>query len=117
MGAYGAALIAKHKNKTSSSILTKQQLQAFAHTSKAINCGLCTNHCNLTVNTFDDGSRHIAGNKCERPVSGKVNKEKLPNLYDDKYERLRNLKSIPGKRGKIGIPLVLNMYDTFTFLA
>lgn len=115
MGAYGAALIAKHKNKTSSSILTKQQLQTFAHTSKAINCGLCTNHCNLTVNTFDDGSRHIAGNKCERPVSGKVNKEKLPNLYDDKYERLRNLKSIPGKRGKIGIPLVLNMYDTLPF--
>ena len=75
MGAYGAALIAKHKNKTSSSILTKQQLQAFAHTSKAINCGLCTNHCNLTVNTFDDGSRVISGNKCERPVIGKVNNE------------------------------------------
>lgn len=115
MGAYGAALIAKHKNKTSSSILTKAQLQAFTHTSQAINCGLCTNHCNLTVNIFDNGSRHIAGNKCERPVSGKINKEKLPNLYDYKYERLRNLKSIPGKRGKIGIPLVLNMYDNLPF--
>ncbi|MFR5523761.1 MAG: hypothetical protein ACLTJG_02230 [[Clostridium] innocuum] len=31
-----------------------------------------------------DGAKHIAGNKCERPVTGKVNKEKLPNLYDYK---------------------------------
>lgn len=115
MGAFGAALIAKEKQATSSSILHKEQVEHFSHTSQAFNCNLCTNHCSLTVNTFADGAKHIAGNKCERPVTGRANKEKLPNLYDYKYEELMKLKGVPGVRGKIGIPLVLNMYDNLPF--
>lgn len=115
MGAYGAALLAKEKAKKPSAILHKEALKQFIHTSKATNCGLCTNHCNLTINTFQDGSKHIAGNKCERPVSGMTNTEKLPNLYEEQYERLFALKGIPGDRGKIGIPLVLNLFDTLPF--
>ena len=91
MGAYGAALIAKEKKATASSLLKKEDIDSFTHSSKAFHCALCTNHCNLTVNTFADGAKHIAGNKCERPVTGKVNKEKLPNLYDYKYEELLKL--------------------------
>lgn len=112
MGAYGASLLAKHKQHRTSTTITKEALANFTHTSIATNCGLCTNHCHLTVNSFHDGSKHIAGNKCERPITGNANKDNLPNLYDYKYEKLMNLKSIPGPRGKIGIPLVLNMYDT-----
>ena len=115
MGAYGAALLAKDKGRESSTILNKEEIRTFTHSSKATNCGLCTNHCNLTINTFSDGTKHIAGNKCERPVTGKVNKEKLPNLYDYKMEELLKLKGIPGIRGKIGIPMVLNMYDNLPF--
>ena len=115
MGAYGAALIAKKKKASASTILSKEEVASFTHSSQAINCGLCTNHCNLTINTFRDGSKHIAGNKCERPITGKANKEKLPNLYDYKYEELMKLKPVPGVRGKIGIPLVLNMYDNLPF--
>lgn len=115
MGAYGVALLAKNKQKPCSSTLTKEEVENFTHTSTATNCGLCTNRCNLTINLFSDGSRHIAGNKCERPITGKVNKDKLPNLYDYKYEELLKLKGIAGIRGKIGIPLVLNMYDNFPF--
>lgn len=115
MGAYGAALIAKEKGAASSTILSKEDVKSFTHTSQAFNCALCTNHCNLTVNTFADGRKHIAGNKCERPVTGKVNRDKLPNLYDYKYEELIKLKGVPGIRGKIGIPLVLNMYDNLPF--
>lgn len=115
MGAYGAALIAKNKKADASSILCMDEVAHFTHSSQAINCGLCTNHCNLTINTFQDGSKHIAGNKCERPITGKANKEKLPNLYDYKYEELMKLKPVPGIRGKIGIPLVLNMYDNLPF--
>lgn len=112
MGAYGASLLAKHKQHKPSTTITKQALANFTHTSIATNCGLCTNHCHLTINSFHDGSKHIAGNKCERPITGNANKDNLPNLYDFKYEKLMNLKGTPGPRGKIGIPLVLNMYDT-----
>lgn len=115
MGAYGAALLAMDKNKCESTIITKDELDSFTHTSTATNCGLCTNRCNLTVNTFYDGVKHIAGNKCERPISGKLNVHRLPNLYEFKYDELMKLKGVPGIRGKIGIPMVLNMYDNLPF--
>lgn len=115
MGAYGAALMAKDTNKTSSTIMNLQELENFTHEAKSINCGLCKNHCNLTVNTFSNNRKHIAGNKCERPTIGRIKKENLPNLYDYKYNYLRNLKSEKGKLGKIGIPLVLNMYEFLPF--
>lgn len=115
MGAFGAALIAKDKNIDHSTILDKEAVHNFTHSSQAFTCQLCTNHCSLTVNTFSDNNKLIAGNKCERPIRGTVSKEKLPNLYEFKYEQLRNLKPVSGVRGKIGIPLVLNMYDTLPF--
>lgn len=115
MGAYGAALLAKNRQKEKGTVLNKQEVENFTHTSKAVNCKGCSNHCNLTMNTFKDGTRHIAGNKCERPVSGTVNKQQLPNTYKEQYNYLTSLKGKPGKRGKIGIPLVLNMFDTLPF--
>lgn len=115
MGAYGAALLAKEKQPKKSTLLSLEEVKNFSHTSIATKCGLCNNHCNLTVNTFSDASKHIAGNKCERPTSGNVNKNKLPNLYDYKYEELLKLKSYKGPRGKIGIPFVLNMYEHLPF--
>lgn len=115
MGAYGAALSAKEKAHAPSATISKEELESFTHTAKAINCGLCTNHCSLTINTFADGSKHIAGNRCERPTTGKANPKQLPNLYTYKYERLLQYQSKQGTRGKIGIPLVLNMYDNLPF--
>lgn len=117
MGAYGAALIAKQKARGSSKIIKKAELEQFTHSTTATNCGLCTNHCSLTINTFSDGSHHIAGNRCERPITGKANSHNLPNLYTYKYEKLRNC-IVHGKtKGTIGIPLVLNLYDTLPFWA
>lgn len=117
MGAYGAALIAKNRCKENSSTLSFEDLQQFSHTSKAINCQSCTNHCNLTINTFKDGKRLIAGNKCERPVSGKEFKNDLPNAYRFKLDTLYNYEkqSKPGHRGKIGLPMVLNMFENLPF--
>lgn len=115
MGAYGAALTAKKKAKKQSSILSKKDVLAFQHKAQATNCGLCTNRCNLTINMFADGSKHIAGNRCERPIHGSTNSNPLPNLYTYQYERLLQYQGNTGKRGKIGIPLVLNMYDTLPF--
>lgn len=115
MGAYGAALLAKDKHQPTSTILSLNELQNFTHTSTATNCGLCTNRCNLTVNTFFDGTKHIAGNKCERPITGKANAQRLPNLYEFTYDELMKIKGVPGVRGKIGLPMVLNMYDHLPF--
>lgn len=117
MGAYGAALIAKDREKETSSIISAEKLKVFTHSSSAVNCKGCTNHCNLTINTFDDGKKLIAGNKCERPVSGKEFKTDLPNVYRYKLDELYSYanKSKAGNRGKLGLPMVLNMYENLPF--
>ena len=114
MGAYGAALYVKTKQLTHSTLISKEDLTTFAHTSKAVNCGGCTNRCNLTINTFRDGSRHIAGNKCEKPLGMKQTSDN-PDLYAYKYQKLMRYESKPGSRGRIGIPMVLNMYENLPF--
>ncbi|MBQ4516884.1 MAG: 2-hydroxyacyl-CoA dehydratase [Clostridia bacterium] len=114
MGAYGAALYAKAHSKGESSIMSLSELEAFTHSAKAANCGICTNKCSLTVITFSDGKKHISGNRCERPL-GKGKAEEVPNIYEYKRKRLENLVSVSGKRGKIGIPLGLNMYENAPF--
>jgi len=115
MGAYGAALYAASKSQNEiSTILTKKEIDEFEITSKAVNCGMCSNNCCLTVNTFKDGRKFISGNKCERPIKNKV-KENSLNLYEFKQKLLADYKSFKGTRGKIGIPMVLNMYDLLPF--
>ncbi len=116
MGAYGAALLAKDAAFTDSHTITFNELENFIHKSKSTDCGLCGNHCHLTINIFSEGKKFISGNKCERPNGG-TTQDKLPNLYKFKYNKLREykVKSIPGKRGKLGLPLGLNMYENLPF--
>jgi predicted CoA-substrate-specific enzyme activase len=114
MGAYGAALYIRDKKPQSTGIITSEGLKNFEHRSRATNCGLCTNRCPLTINYFGGGRRFISGNRCDRPL-GRKQGEELPNLYKYKYDKLRSYKPVPGPRGKIGIPFVLNMYELFPF--
>ncbi|HIT78837.1 MAG TPA: 2-hydroxyacyl-CoA dehydratase [Candidatus Faecivivens stercorigallinarum] len=114
MGAYGAALYGKSKNQKDSTILSLEELETFTHTAHSITCKGCANHCPLTVNTFSDGKKFISGNKCEKPL-GIKDQEKLPDIYEYKLARLSSLQSQPGKRGKIGIPLGLNMIENLPF--
>ncbi len=115
MGAYGAALYAMSKGKDKhSTILNEKQLAAFQHTIKVTNCGMCQNNCRLTVNTFADGRRFIAGNRCERPIT-KKSPDKSLNMYDYKLQLLQSYKPQEGKRGKIGMPMGLNMYEMLPF--
>jgi predicted CoA-substrate-specific enzyme activase len=116
MGAFGAALAAKDLGLAQSSLLSPEDLAAFTHTAKPTTCGLCTNRCPLTVNTFAGGRRYISGNRCQRPL-GKE-KSTMPNLYQYKYRKLRALEGTGegnGLRGKIGIPFGLNMYENLPF--
>ena len=109
MGAFGAAL-------ERSALLSSQDLEKFTHTAKPATCGLCTNHCSLTVNTFDGGRRFISGNRCSRPLGEEPHH--LPDLMRYKYQKLRALHGKgegDGSRGRIGIPFGLNMYENLPF--
>ena len=116
MGAFGAALAARNLHLDKSSLLGPDALEDFTHTAKPVTCNLCTNHCSLTVNTFDGGRRFISGNRCSRPL-GKE-KVELPDLYNYKYRKLRSMEGKGfgnGSRGRIGIPFGLNMYENLPF--
>lgn len=39
----------------------------------------------------------------------------MPDLFNYKYEKLRSFQSHKGSRGKIGLPLVLNMFENLPF--
>ncbi|MGB4610604.1 MAG: acyl-CoA dehydratase activase-related protein [Saccharofermentanales bacterium] len=120
MGAFGAALIAGQRwnGISESTVLTLPELADFRMDTTFANCGLCPNNCKLTISTFSDGSRFISGNRCERGAGVEIKAEdKLPNLYEYKYKRTFNhykpLKPAEAKRGMIGLPRALNMYENY----
>ena len=118
MGAYGAALYAQRRyedNPKPSSIIKLADLATFQHTVKGVTCGLCNNHCHLTINIFASGKRFISGNRCERPITHMAPKDDF-NLYRQKLELLKSLPNIEqAKRGVMGIPMGLNMYELLPF--
>ncbi|MGV8907304.1 MAG: acyl-CoA dehydratase activase-related protein, partial [Acetobacterium sp.] len=120
MGAFGAALISRENfvKGDSSGILTVNGLDQFQVKVSHKRCGSCSNNCLLTINRFNDGSRHITGNRCEIGEGRPKNNHDLPNLYKYKYERVFNYESLPidkAFRGEIGIPRVLNLYENYPF--
>ena len=141
MGAYGAALTARMHYAdeaededvdttdtkeaviagvchTASNILSGEELDNLSMTSERDVCKLCQNHCKLTITTFQDGSRYVTGNRCERGGDAKKKRSDRPNLYDYKYKRCfayRRLTDKNATRGEIGIPRVLNMYENYPF--
>ena len=117
MGAYGAALYAAKHVKGKTTTITAEQLKDFKHDVKTTNCGLCSNHCQLTINTFADNRKFIAGNRCERPVTKQDSINNL-DMYQYKLELLQKYttsQDVPAKRGKIGIPMGLNFYELLPF--
>lgn len=116
MGAYGAALTAFDRAPEGGSLLAKEALEGFVHTAKPVTCNGCNNHCSLTVNTFDSGRRYISGNRCSVPL-GKAKSDE-PNMFQYKYKKLRGMEGTgrgSGKRGRIGIPFGLNIYENLPF--
>ena len=60
MGAFGIALIARERYQgQGTTLLNKEQVDAFGYESTIRYCQKCTNHCMLTVSSFNDGSEHI----------------------------------------------------------
>ncbi len=114
MGAYGAALYAKEHRPQHSGIISPQDLAGFTHQVKAVTCNGCPNHCRLTVNTFGGGGRYIAGNRCDKPLK-KQSPASEYNLYEYKKQLLAAYAPCEGPRGKIGIPMGLNMFELYPF--
>ncbi|PKA93902.1 putative CoA-substrate-specific enzyme activase [Bifidobacterium psychraerophilum DSM 22366] len=104
--------------RSRSSILMGEDLDGLSMQSTHDVCNLCQNHCKLTVTEFQDGSRYVTGNRCERGGDRSKQRSDRPNLYDFKYKRAfayRRLTPAKATRGDIGIPRVLNMYEDYPF--
>ncbi|MEG2435473.1 MAG: acyl-CoA dehydratase activase, partial [Ruthenibacterium sp.] len=116
MGAYGAALYGKAKAKSGqhSGLLSEQNLRDFTQTVTNVACGLCGNHCQLTINAFTGGKKYISGNRCDRPITHRGAENPL-NLYDYKLHLLSQYQTETGPRGIIGLPMGLNMYELLPF--
>ena len=116
MGAYGAALYGKKVQKEKSKLLNLEELENFQHISSPGMCKLCTNHCQLTINTFTNGQKFISGNKCERGAGKKLQSD-LPNMVAYKNQLFNSIPLKAGGRAKIGLPRALNIYEMLPFWA
>ena len=120
MGAFGCALFAKEKSKNSSErshILTPEQLEEFSYKSRAVQCGGCGAHCNLTIINFNDGHRFVSGNRCEKGAGLKIT-NRTENMIEYKYnyiKELENRKPHGKPLARVGLPLALSFYDLMPF--
>ena len=120
MGAFGSALIARERYKegTCTSMLTIEQIMNLQFETSMAKCKGCTNNCRLTINKFTGGRQYISGNRCERGIGKARTENGMPNLYDYKLKRLFSYEPLApdqAKRGTVGIPRVLNMYENYPF--
>ncbi|MCM1335505.1 MAG: acyl-CoA dehydratase activase, partial [Eubacterium sp.] len=120
MGAYGSALVAMQRDDGKGSTLAKADaLESFTIQKSTARCGRCSNNCLLTISKFGDGKRFITNNRCERGAGGSKERSDLPNLFDYKYKRLfeyyKPLPAEEAKRGVVGLPRVLGMYENYPF--
>lgn len=120
MGAFGAALIARdhYKEGYQTTMLNLEQITNLQFETSMAKCKGCTNSCRLTINKFTGGRQYISGNRCERGL-GRAKKENgAPNLFDYKLKRYFSYEPLPAneaRRGTVGIPRVLNMYENYPF--
>ncbi len=120
MGAFGSALIARERYKEGActSMLTIEQIMNLQFETSMAKCKGCTNNCRLTINKFTGGRQYISGNRCERGIGKARTENGMPNLYDYKLKRLFSYEPLApdqAKRGTVGIPRVLNMYENYPF--
>ena len=108
-----------------STIVSAEEIDSINPTHKTTRCGLCSNNCLLTINSFGRDPltgktrRFITGNRCERGAghSGK-NQRSIPNIFAYKNKRLFSYKPLDAAdapRGTVGIPRALNMYENYPF--
>ncbi len=133
MGALGIALLTRDHQKEKSRFIGFEALKNFTYTQKnGVVCELCSNSCRRTVVSFTDGSAFVSGNRCERgeivgsdsgkESPGKTRKSIQLKGLDLMKERNKLLLSVPApllvnppQELRIGIPLVLEFWNSFPF--
>ena len=119
MGAFGAALIARERYAECepSTLCDLEALHEFSVKKTHTRCKGCENSCLLTINVFNNGQRHLSGNKCEKGAgAASTNSKNLPNLFALKNELLFDYKSLDkdqAPRGTVGIARGLNMFENY----
>ncbi len=118
MGAFGSALISRNRyhHGYESTLIRGDALDDFTSESEITRCKKCSNSCLLTINTFGNNDRFISGNRCEKGLGDSYVKNNLPNLFEYKYKKLfayNSLTEQEAKRGTVGIPRVLNIYENY----
>ncbi|MCR5743808.1 MAG: 2-hydroxyacyl-CoA dehydratase [Lachnospiraceae bacterium] len=121
MGAFGAALIARERCQgRETTMLSLDDIINLQYKTTMARCHGCTNSCRLTINIFNGNRRHISGNRCERGLGKERPKDRVPNLFEYKNNRIFNYEPLAvdaAPRGTIGIPRVLNLYENYPFWA
>ncbi|NDL67977.1 2-hydroxyacyl-CoA dehydratase [Anaerotalea alkaliphila] len=120
MGAFGAALIARERSLqgAKTGMLSAEALEAFKAQVEMGRCTLCGNNCQLTITRFSGGTSFVSGNRCERGAGMERPAESIPDLYTYKYKRVFAYKPLEKEkafRGEVGIPRVLNMFESYPF--
>ena len=120
MGAFGAALIARERyiDCEGTTMLSIEEINALEYKTSMTKCKGCTNNCRLTISHFSGGRKFISGNRCERGLGKEKSENNLPNLFEYKTKRYFSYEPLSedlAKRGSIGIPRVLNMYENYPF--
>ncbi|MCM1125513.1 MAG: 2-hydroxyacyl-CoA dehydratase [Lachnospiraceae bacterium] len=120
MGAFGAALIARERfaEGYETTMLPFEKIDTLQFETSMAKCKGCTNNCRLTINKFTGGRQYISGNRCERGLGKQKNENGVPNLFDYKLKRIFDYEPLAAdeaKRGTVGIPRVLNMYENYPF--
>lgn len=120
MGAFGAALIARERYTEceGTTMLPIDEIEALEYSTTMTKCRGCTNNCRMTINHFSGGRKFITGNRCERGLGKEKAANVLPNLFEYKSQRYFGytpLEEKDARRGTIGIPRVLNMYENYPF--
>jgi len=123
MGAYGAALLAKEAYDADPVTVHPFDLSTIErctdYQKREIECHGCTNRCGVSIFSFSGGRRFFTGNKCERHFgnSGGTGKRGI-NLFTERNRLL--FEDVPRAEApmtgvRIGIPRILEMYETFPF--
>ena len=74
----------EHQPQTSR-LMGLEELDNFTTQKEFTRCGLCENNCALTVTIFNDGSKFVTGNRCERGA------EKVTKITFDRSNQKENL--------------------------
>ncbi|WP_099190352.1 2-hydroxyacyl-CoA dehydratase [Tepidibacter mesophilus] len=119
MGAYGAAIISKNRyhNGYKTNFLKEKDLNEFSIKAISTRCKKCTNNCSITINKFQNGQIFVSGNRCEKGAYQTKSQHEF-NMYYYKYNKIFNYTPIDkdkAKRGVVGIPRVLNIYENYPF--